>query len=200
MLSLRFWPYHETSPRPDSSLSIKHTHTHNTPSHIPPPGFISGLPQLCPPLGSKPARLSPGGLQKPALHFLSPLLHSAARGTLGKCSISHIPSHLQPCLSVSTEHSQMPMSAKGLHALTPAHLSTSSHHPLPSCAYLAVHLAGPSPPFWSQIRCHLCRETPLLPTPDHSTYGDTAQPFVFLGSNFVRCWIPRGNYSAWHSV
>lgn len=44
MLSLRFWPHHETSPRPDSSLSIKHTHTHNTPSHIPPPGFISGAP------------------------------------------------------------------------------------------------------------------------------------------------------------
>ena len=75
--------------------------------------------------------------------------------------------------------SQMPMSAQGLRALTPAHLSTSSHHPLPSCAYPAVHLAGPSSPFWSQIRCHLCRETPPLPTPDHSTYGDAAQPFVF---------------------
>lgn len=165
MLSLRFRPHHESSLRPDSSFSVKHTHTHNTPSHNPPPGFTLAPPALSTAQLQVHTSLSwwtavvcsafPQPPSSPSGHPEGPLEGAAAVASLHTYSRAcQRPRSTVRCLS-----------AQGLRALTPAHHSASSHQPLPSWAGPAVHLAGPSSPFWSQIRCRLCREAPPAPAP-----------------------------------
>lgn len=156
------------TPIPPFPLNTR-THTHNTPSLIPPPGFI-----LAPP----PPALSTARLQActslswwtpvASLHSLSSLLHSAARGTHGKCSSSRIPSHLAVVLirvrGAQSDACQPRVCVPGLLLTSPPPLTGPSP---PGLAQLSTWPATPHPLVSDQVS-PLQRSTPPH-TPDHSS-------------------------------